>query len=119
MKITIQIDAVAQARPRFVKGTVIDAPRSKEFKEEFAWQVRGKYKGKPTIAAVAVEVKIYRNFKTATNKLYGDADNLAKGILDACNGILWADDSQIVRLTVEKNITDGNPRVELNFDEVF
>ena len=31
-----------------------------------------------------------------------DADNLAKGVLDAGNAVLWKDDAQIVRLVVEK-----------------
>lgn len=31
-----------------------------------------------------------------------DADNVLKGIKDACNGILWADDAQVVMLTVRK-----------------
>lgn len=32
----------------------------------------------------------------------GDVDNLAGGILDALNGVLWADDKQIRRLTVDR-----------------
>lgn len=31
-----------------------------------------------------------------------DADNISKLVLDACNGIVYADDSQIVDLTVTK-----------------
>ena len=31
-----------------------------------------------------------------------DAENIAKAVQDAGNGILWHDDSQVVRLTVEK-----------------
>lgn len=31
-----------------------------------------------------------------------DCDNLAKGVLDACNGVLYQDDAQITRLYVEK-----------------
>lgn len=31
-----------------------------------------------------------------------DMDNLAKSLLDACNGVVWADDAQIVQLTVRK-----------------
>jgi Holliday junction resolvase RusA-like endonuclease len=31
-----------------------------------------------------------------------DVDNLSKTILDGCNGILWADDAQIVEMTVSK-----------------
>lgn len=32
-----------------------------------------------------------------------DVDNTAKAILDALNGIAWADDSQVSRLVVEKS----------------
>ena len=31
-----------------------------------------------------------------------DVDNLAKAVLDACNGSLWVDDCQITRLTCQK-----------------
>lgn len=31
-----------------------------------------------------------------------DADNVLKAIKDACNGIVWADDAQVVTLTVRK-----------------
>jgi Holliday junction resolvase RusA-like endonuclease len=32
-----------------------------------------------------------------------DADNVAKIALDGCNGIVWRDDSQVVRLTASKH----------------
>lgn len=41
-----------------------------------------------------------------------DMDNIAKIILDSLNGIAYHDDSQIVRLVVEKRYSN-NPRVEL------
>lgn len=31
-----------------------------------------------------------------------DIDNVIKGIFDACNGIVWVDDSQVVSLTASK-----------------
>lgn len=31
-----------------------------------------------------------------------DADNVAKAIADACNGIVWVDDAQVVELSVSK-----------------
>ena len=31
-----------------------------------------------------------------------DLDNLVKALTDACNGIVWRDDAQIVRLMAEK-----------------
>ena len=45
-----------------------------------------------------------------------DADNLAKAVLDALNGIAYYDDSQIVTLTVDKLYSDA-PRVEVEITE--
>lgn len=44
-----------------------------------------------------------------------DPDNIAKAVMDAGNGILFADDSQVARLVVEKFVgAQGEaPRVEL------
>ena len=41
-----------------------------------------------------------------------DADNLAKLILDAMNGLVFTDDRQIARLTVEKHYS-REPRTEI------
>jgi Holliday junction resolvase RusA-like endonuclease len=37
-----------------------------------------------------------------------DVDNLVKSIKDACNGVIWKDDSQVVRLTAIK-LYHGTP----------
>jgi Holliday junction resolvase RusA-like endonuclease len=47
---------------------------------------------------------MHRQWKTTRP----DADNLAKAVFDALNGILWADDSQIVNSTVSKFIASGD-----------
>ncbi|HCT63885.1 MAG TPA: RusA family crossover junction endodeoxyribonuclease [Lachnospiraceae bacterium] len=47
-----------------------------------------------------------------------DCDNVAKIILDALNGIAYADDKQVVRLTVEKWYSD-KPRVEVVLSSVL
>lgn len=44
-----------------------------------------------------------------------DIDNLAKSILDACNGVVWADDRQITRLFVTK-IAAEEPGVDLRVE---
>jgi Holliday junction resolvase RusA-like endonuclease len=36
----------------------------------------------------------------APDKRRRDLDNIAKSILDGCNGVLWADDAQVDGLTV-------------------
>lgn len=48
-------------------------------------------------------------------KAGADCDNIAKAVMDAGNGVLWIDDRQVCRLTVEKIIgAQGEaPRVEV------
>ena len=46
-----------------------------------------------------------------------DLDNVAKIVLDSLNGIAYSDDSQIVKLNVEKHYSE-NPRVEVTLYEV-
>lgn len=44
-----------------------------------------------------------------------DLDNLAKAILDGCNGVCWVDDAQIVRLFLTKVGTD-KPGVDVKVE---
>jgi Holliday junction resolvase RusA-like endonuclease len=46
-----------------------------------------------------------------------DADNIAKVICDALNGVAYGDDTQVVSLTVMKEYTDAYPRVEGYIEE--
>ncbi len=47
-----------------------------------------------------------------------DLDNVAKAVLDACNGIVYIDDKQVCRLTVERRF-GAHPRVEVYAHEVL
>ena len=47
-----------------------------------------------------------------------DADNIAKVICDALNGVAYGDDTQVVSLTVIKEYTDAEPRVEVYIDNI-
>lgn len=58
----------------------------------------------PLVGSVAVSIAVYRPQKR------GDIDNVLKCLLDALNGILWLDDSQIVRLLIERYDDKANPR---------
>lgn len=46
-----------------------------------------------------------------------DLDNVAKIILDSLNNIAYHDDSQVVKLTIEKHYSDS-PRVEVTLYEL-
>lgn len=47
-----------------------------------------------------------------------DLDNVAKAVLDACNGVLYEDDKQVCRLRVEKAYST-DPRTEVYAHEVL
>lgn len=108
MKFVIPIDAVPQGRPRVVKGRAYDPPECAKFKSDFALLVNIQRTDTNLLTCpLKVDIAISRKFNSPTNKKFGDCDNLAKGILDACNGVIWKDDSQIVDLHVAKLIADS------------
>jgi len=47
-----------------------------------------------------------------------DLDNVAKAVLDALNGVIYADDKQVIRLVAEKRYS-LDPRVEVYVHEVL
>lgn len=47
-----------------------------------------------------------------------DCDNIAKAVMDACNGVLYADDKQVVNLGVRKRYA-AEPGVEIYCFEVL
>lgn len=47
-----------------------------------------------------------------------DADNIAKVICDALNGVAYGDDTQIIILEVLKDFTEENPRVEVYLEGI-
>lgn len=42
-----------------------------------------------------------------------DWDNYHKISMDSFNGIVWEDDSQVIKATIEKKYDKGNPRIEI------
>lgn len=116
----IPIDAIPQGRICFEKGKgVVDPPKCFRFKKNFATLVKSlRRESELHIGALRVSIDIYRKFETPMNQGYGDIDNLAKSILDACNGVIWKDDSQIVDLHIRKFITSENPHVGIRIGEI-
>jgi Holliday junction resolvase RusA-like endonuclease len=61
----------------------------------------------PTCEPVSVTIRAFyvrpkSNTKREPVTVRTDADNVAKSILDACNGLVYLDDRQVVRLSVSK-----------------
>ncbi len=120
MTFVVEGEAVPQGRPRFMRnGHAYDPQKSRDYKEQVAfvasWAMRGQSvfpKGTPLKCVITIWQKIPKRFTKKQKELAEndflrpttkpDADNIAKAITDAMNGIVYADDSQIVEFICEK-----------------
>lgn len=123
-----------KARPRFTKGGRAYTPaKTRRYEEavreaaQLAAQAQGFIKhdkGTPLKASVTAWFPVPASWpkKKRAAALSGalypavkpDADNIAKAVLDALNGIAFHDDKQVVSCTVSKRYTfrdDDTPRV--------
>ena len=66
--------------------------------------------GEPWPMGAAYEVQM--RIVPATRRRL-DVDNVAKSILDGLNRVLWSDDSQVVKLTVERAEPSRGPHVSV------
>lgn len=92
-----------------INGRMLLQKKYRDTKEAIAWEIRSGWKGEPLTEDVAVNVIIYFG-----NNRANDIDNYLKIILDAAEGILFENDSQITELHVFKEYDKENPRVELS-----
>lgn len=116
----------AQQRPRATRRgdhvSVYDAPDSRNAKATVVELARAATLGaEPTADPIECRITAYwewprsqwrkRNPRSEAVHAAGpDADNVAKLILDACNGVVYLDDRQVARLVVEKlRATQGSP----------
>ncbi len=108
-----------QGRPRFFRrGNFVgayDPKESRQYKENVSAQIVAQ---KPALLDGPIDVTLdffLPRPKTLPKKVIHhvkkpDVDNLVKGVFDACKGILWHDDTQVVWLTCSKYYGDP-PRV--------
>jgi len=113
MKITLQGSPVSTGtlyryacRGNF--PTMYMTAKGRNVKEAYQWEMKSKWKDDIIKEDVEVDIKLY--FK---DKRKHDIDNYNKILLDAGTGIIWVDDSQITKMTIEKFIDKKNPRIEL------
>lgn len=131
MRIEVYIsgEPVAQGRPRFstfggyVKA--YDPAKSRDFKNLVRLEAEKAMGGlPPATRAVSVDIEVYRSAPRSFSKkklkaalertlrpvTRPDVDNYAKSVLDGMTGVVWADDAQIVHLSVDKYYS-GRPHV--------
>lgn len=117
MKFEVMIEPLPQSRPRFNRGRAYESQRTRDYKNCVSTAALAAMKGTPPLAfPLAVKLKFFRHFK-ATSRRFGDVDNLTKAVLDACNGIVWNDDAQVVKISAEKFSAD-TPRLEIEIEGI-
>lgn len=79
------------------------------YKAEIAAQVNKYVLGAIFTENLKLDLIFYKNRPTTAHD-YGDCDNLAKGVMDALNRVLFKDDSQVKELYISKN-TDTHERI--------
>ena len=81
----------------------------KALKEQYQWEARAQWKGKPLEGDIEVSITLY--FGT---KRRADLDNFNKLSLDALTGIAYLDDSQIAKRTIARGYDKARPRIEVS-----
>lgn len=106
---------MGKERPRFDSRRMCIYTPGRTGRYELVVKQAAKVAGAPHFGKgrVAVEVSLY--LPDARRR---DADNLAKSILDALNGVTWDDDSQVWDLHVRKAISRDNPRAVVTVAEM-
>lgn len=102
IKIEIPIEPLPQPRARVTRKGTYQPAKIVKYKTAIKQAAMEKMKGsEPTEQAVKCIIKVYRKYKV-TSRRYGDLDNLYKAITDALNGVVYKDDSQIIKCVIEK-----------------
>lgn len=138
MEIVIYGEPIPQGRPRFTKtGHTYDPERSRTYKQLVRFWVTQYLKKipgwKPFENPLCVDLTFYMGIPSSWTKQKrigasvgqirpiarnGDIDNLCKGVLDSCNGLLWVDDCIITDLSARKRYTGELARVVIKITEV-
>jgi len=88
--------------------TVYMTADGKAMKESYKWQAKVQWKKKMLESDVELDIKLYFQ-----DKRKRDWDNYHKIAMDALEGIVIENDSQIQKVVVEKFIDKDNPRIEI------
>lgn len=129
IKITVPGDPVPQGRPKFTTKPFVrayDPPKSAAYKKLVARHAKKQQPLELLEGELEVEIIIFKQTLKSFSKrnkalaesgmlrptTKPDADNYAKGPLDAMKGIIWKDDGQVVDLIARKYYS-SEPRIEI------
>lgn len=116
-QITLHVKPLGKGRPRMTKkGRVYTPAETASAEAEIRWLLRKenppKFEGPVSVIAkffVARPKSAPKRIKFPATR--PDLDNYFKTLLDALNGLLFHDDSQVIEANIAKEY--GEPRIEL------
>ena len=62
------------------------------------WALTARPKTRPE----GVSSEVWKSGRQVLRRGKPDVDNIAKAVLDGCTGVIWGDDTQVVRVVVER-----------------
>ena len=93
---------------RHARGISYVSKKGRELKQSYIEQAKTQYKTSPLSQELNLEIHLYFG-----DERIRDWDNYHKISMDALTGVIWEDDSQIQRATVEKHKDKLKPRIEI------
>ena len=137
MPIKLRVDGipVAASRPRFSivrgRGHAYTDAKYRAYQALLHQEYRHQYQGKPLEGPVYVKLDVFRKIQKSISKqervkrlshvhrplVKPDVDNYFKSVTDACTGLIWHDDAQVVSETTNKYYSE-NPRIEIEVGRI-
>lgn len=114
LRFVVPGNPVPKARPRLGQYCVYTPRTTHRYEVEVrrcAYNALANMKAWDKDAIYAVMLRVFWQ-----DKRRRDIDNQAKAILDALNGVVWKDDFQVDRLTIERGFDKNSPRVEVDIE---
>ncbi len=132
LQFTVPGEPRGKGRPRFTRrGFAYTDTATRDYETLIACRAAEAMPCAPVETPVSVRVDIYKGVPKSWSmakrrraldgqEIPGkpDLDNVAKGVLDALNGVAYADDTQVVRLLVQKQYS-LEPRLVIAVKEML
>lgn len=106
-------EPISKQRPRFARGkngNVYTPRQTVEAEMDIQMCLKAAC---PSLFPDSVKQYGIRCMFVQTTRHRRDIDNMTKLIMDACTGLVWGDDTQVIELFGSKTIEKDNPRTEI------
>lgn len=121
----LPVPPTAKGRPRVVRvqgfSRTYTPDKTVDAEERVKWHLRAlgaRVVAGPVELVIDFFVKMPKKPKGRYPTTRPDLDQYVKLLLDAGNGLLWVDDSQVIRITAQKVYAMGEPCIKLEVREV-